>query len=298
MSDNPTEFDFSRFPAYIPRDPVTDAIREQVEASLDKAADLNDLDATREIARTVRRWLASVDVLDSLPASPDILACQRWRNNAEMVAAVLRLLDDTGQIPAGPWCDLTYGEHGGWWLPKFNPAPAHLVRCIGPDTTGYDAVPMWHDDEDSGLLGPGWYRVDFRRTPFESGQFAATFIDPPYVIKGGKGAYDAMNGRYGVGGKRTTRNQLGALIAQAVAEAVRITHLGGIILAKGGSGIDGAKLFRTDAIIEQCADYDPNVDVVARLIFPTVPRSQAHRGPQQSVRNNYSTLLVLRKVSS
>jgi hypothetical protein len=270
---------------------------EWVESSLDKAADLDDLDATRAIAQTVRAWLASVDALDNLPTSPDILACQRWRNNAEMVAAVLGLLDRTGQIPPGPWCDLTYGEHGGWWKQGFNPAPPHLVRCIGPDTTGYDAVPIWHDDGEGGLLGPGFYRIDFRRTPFEDRQFAVVAFDPPYVLKGGAGKFDAMNSRYGVGGKRTTKDQLGYLIAMGLHEAQRVVKVGGLILAKGGSGVDGGKLFRTDAIIEQCADYSPQLEVVSRLIFPTVPRSQVHRGKQQSVRNNYSTLLVLRKVT-
>lgn len=282
-------------------DSLTDAIRELVEASLDKAADLDDLDATLEIAQTVRSWLASVDALDNLPKSDDILACQRWRNNAEMVAAVLALLDRTGQIPAGPWVDLTYGEHGGWWKPGFNPPPAHLVRCIGPDTTGYPSVPMWRDDDWSEIrdvpFTSGWFRVDFTRLPFPDQNFALSCFDPPYVLKGGRGKFDAMNSRYGVGGQRTTRDQLGALIAAGFAEAVRVTQRGGLIFAKGGSGIDGAKLFRTDAIIEQCADYDSRVEVIAKLVFPTVPRSQAHRGPQKSVRSNYSTLFVCRRTS-
>lgn len=282
---------------------------EWVEASLDKAADLDDLDATRTIAQTVRAWLASVDALDNLPTSTDILACQRWRNNAEMIAAVLGLLDDTGQIPAGPWVDLTYGEHGGWWLPGFNPAPSNLVRCIGPDTTGYDTVPMWHDDEGGGLLGPGVYRIDFRRAPFTTGQFAVVAYDPPYVLKGGKGAYDAMNSRYGVGldtlagigqvddaQPKNRREQLTDLIVKGFAETLRITKRGGIILAKGGAGVDGGKPFYTDDLLTRLADNSPSIERVARLIFPTVPRSQVHRGKQQSVRNNYSTLLVLRKV--
>ncbi len=276
---------------------------EWVEASLDKAADLDDLDATREIAQTVRAWLASVDALDNLPTTPDILACQRWRNNAEMVAAILGLLDRTGQIPPGPWCDLTYGEHGGWWLPKFNPAPPHLVRCIGPDTTGYDAVPMWHDDGEGGLLGPGFYRVDFRRTPFETGQFSVTCFDPPYVLKGGRGAYDSANSRYGVGhalprdtSGMTRREQLTSLITDGYHEAVRITKPGGIIIAKGGRGIDGGKLFRTDDLLIRLADDDPSVEVLFEMVYTTVPRSQAHRGKQLNPRSNYSKAPVLRKV--
>lgn len=183
-------------------DSLTDAIRELVEASLDKAADLDDLDATLEIAQTVRSWLASVDALDNLPKSDDILACQRWRNNAEMVAAVLALLDRTGQIPAGPWVDLTYGEHGGWWKPGFNPPPAHLVRCIGPDTTGYDSVPMWTPDDWSdmrdGTFTAGWYRTDFRNAPFPDDSFAVTCFDPPYVLKGTDAQFAGMNAAYGI----------------------------------------------------------------------------------------------------
>ena len=261
-------------------------------------ADVLDTDCLVEFVESVGPWIDAARKLTGLPQSDDLLACQRWRNNAEMIAALIDLYTRTDQIPAGPWVDLTFGKEGGWWLPKFNPAPPHLVCCIGPDTEGYDSVPMWQDDGEGRLLGPGWYRVDFRNAPFPDGQFALTCFDPPYVLKGGAGAYDSMNGRYGVGGERTTRDQLGALIATGLAEAVRITKRGGLIFAKGGSGIDGAKLFRTDSIIEQCADYDPNVEIVARLVFPTVPRSQVHRGKQQSVRNNYSTLIVCRKVAT
>ncbi len=288
-------------------DSLTDAIRELVEASLDKAADLDDLDATLEIAQTVRSWLASVDALDNLPKSDDILACQRWRNNAEMVAAVLALLDRTGQIPAGPWVDLTYGEHGGWWKPGFNPPPAHLVRCIGPDTTGYDSVPMWTPDDWSdmrdGTFTAGWYRTDFRNAPFPDDSFAVTCFDPPYVLKGGKGAYDGANSRYGVGhalprdtGGMTRREQLTNLITDGYHEAVRITKPGGIIIAKGGRGIDGGKLFRTDDLLIRLADDDPSVEVLFEMVYTTVPRSQAHRGKQQNPRSNYSKAPVLRKV--
>lgn len=303
MSDNPTESDFSRFPAYVPRDSPTEAIRELVELALDKAADLDDLDATRAIAQTVRAWLASVDALDSLPTSPDVLACQRWRNNAEMIAAVLGLLDDTGQIPAGPWVDLTYGEHGGWWLPRWNRPPARLVRCIGPMTGELTPKPVYRVDEKVDVEYEE-YRIDFTDCPFKDDLFAVTCFDPPYVLKGGRGAYDGANSRYGVGhalprdtGGMTRREQLTNLITDGYHEAVRITKPGGIIIAKGGRGIDGGKLFRTDDLLIRLADDDPSVEVLFEMVYTTVPRSQAHRGKQLNPRSNCSKAPVLRKVS-
>lgn len=274
---------------------------EWVEASLDKAADLDDLDATREIAQTVRAWLASVDALDNLPTTPDILACQRWRNNAEMVAAILGLLDRTGQIPPGPWCDLTYGEHGGWWKPGFNPAPPHLVRCIGPDTKAPTGWGGWATVNGTAIMVQQWARIDFRHTSYRTGQFALTCYDPPYVLKGGKGKFDAMNQRYGVGlatlpdTRLTKREQLTALITGGFAETVRITKPKGIILAKAGQGTDGAKVFASDRLMLDLARQH-KLEIMWELVFPTVPRSQKHRGPQQSPRCNYSKLFVFRKV--
>ena len=54
-------------------------------------------------------------------------------------------------------------------------------------------------------------------------------------------------------------------------------------------------MFPSDQLMRDLA-AELGLELVWELIFPTVPRSQVHRGKQQSVRNNYSTLLVLRKV--
>lgn len=204
----------------------------------------------------------------------DMMAAHNWRTNAHMLADLFRIMPP----PQGEWIDLTYGEEGGWWREPNTP-PDALVRCIGPDTVAPEGVET--------------VRIDFRATAHGSNRFALTCFDPPYVLKGGQGKFDAMNTRYGVGqpttGKR--RASLTALIEDGLSEAARITRKGGWILAKSGRGIDSNKLFPTNHVMVMRAD-ELGLKLVQELVLLRKPTSQAHRGPQKSPRSNYSILHV------
>lgn len=208
--------------------------------------------------------------------SSDMMAAHDWRSNAHMLADLFRIMPP----PKGEWCDLTFGEKGGWWKQPNTP-PDNLVRCIGPDTV----APDWVDT----------VRVDFRETGFVRNRFALTCFDPPYVLKGGRGAFDGMNERYGVGHalNGNKRAALTALIEDGLAEAARITRRHGWILAKSGRGVDGSRLFSTHHVM-LLAGHDLGLKVVQELHLLGPPRSQKHRGPQKSPRSNYSTLTVFR----
>ena len=67
-------------------------------------------------------------------------------------------------------------------------------------------------------------------------------------------------------------------------------------LAKSGRGVDGGKLFPTNHVMTRHADL-LGLLLVQELVFLTVPRSQAHRGPQKTPRSNYSILHVFEVAS-
>lgn len=207
----------------------------------------------------------------------EVMTAQHWASNAHMLADLFRLMTP----PSGPWVDLTYGV-GGWWRHP-NPAPDHLVRCVGADTES----PAAHD-----------MVIDFRATPFEDGTFGLCAFDPPYVLKGGPGVYSPMNQRYGIGVKApkglTRKQAVLADITAGLTEAARITRPGGWILAKAGRGIDGGHLVATDDHMTRCG-CDLGLEQITSLWLLTTPRSQAHRGPQQSPRSNTSRLTVWRR---
>ena len=209
----------------------------------------------------------------------DMMAAQAWRTNAHMLADLFRIMPP----PKGEWIDLTYGEEGGWSREPNTP-PDALVRCIGPDTVAPEGVET--------------VRIDFRATAHGSNRFALTCFEPPYVLKGGKGKFDAMNTRYGVGQPTTGKRKaaLTALIEDGLTEAARITRPGGWILAKSGRGVDGAKLFPTNHVMTRHAET-LGLELVQELVFLTTPRSQKHRGPQKSPRSNYSILHVFEVAS-
>ena len=77
----------------------------------------------------------------------DVMAAHAWRTNAHMLADLFRVMPP----PVGEWCDLTYGESGGWWREP-NIPPAGLVRCVGPGTVAPEGVET--------------VRIDFRAAPF------------------------------------------------------------------------------------------------------------------------------------
>jgi len=108
---------------------------------------------------------------------PEVMTAHAWATNAHMLADLLRIM----RPPEGQWCDLTYGK-GAWWSPRVNPAPADMVRCIGPNTKPVD----------------GAVRTDFRATPFAANQFGVTWFDPPYVLKGTDAQFAEMNEHYGL----------------------------------------------------------------------------------------------------
>lgn len=111
-----------------------------------------------------------------MSSTTDVMTAHSWKSNAHMLADLRRVMP----YPTGRWCDLTYGK-GAWWRAPNTP-PDDLVRCIGPHT----------DPVDGAIV------VDFRATEFADDEFAATFFDPPYVLKGADAQFAAMNRHYGI----------------------------------------------------------------------------------------------------
>lgn len=211
-----------------------------------------------------------------MSATTDVMTAHNWRSNAHMLADLRRVMPP----PKGRWCDLTYGK-GVWWRAPNTP-PDDLVRCIGPHTDPVDGAVV----------------IDFRATPFADDKFAATFFDPPYVLKGTDARFAKMNRAYGIDGETmrargdgTRRENLVALIEDGLTEAARITRPGGWILAKAGRGVDGGPIFSTDDLMVRHGHALGLPEVVSLWLLST-PRSQAHRGPQRTPRSNVSRLTV------
>lgn len=202
--------------------------------------------------------------------SSDLLAADRWTDNGRVIEAFASLGFLTADMVT---LDATHGQgvFGKWWRPDV------LVRMVHATTK--DPAP--HD-----LVG------DFTSMPFADRSFDAVWFDPPYMPKGTPHLLRDMDARYGVGNQSAEHTQ--ALMADGFAECDRIAR--DVIVTKTGRGQDAARLWVGDDLLKLVA-YRHGWHPAAEALVITTPRSQAHRGPQKSLRSNYSTMTVWLRAS-
>ncbi|MBK7167008.1 MAG: hypothetical protein IPH81_17575 [Candidatus Microthrix sp.] len=200
-------------------------------------------------------------------SAADVMAAQQWRTNGHLIAegVVPFYLDRSMRI-----LDLTNGRGTFWkeWQPD------ELVRMF--NTVG--------DPRARGDVAG-----DFTAAPFPDSSFDVVVFDPPYMPKGTPAGW-TMDERYGTGSQRPAA--IVELGMAGINEAVRIVKPGGLVLHKTGRGIDGAKLFTGDDTVTAWAQRRHNLRVVNQWRYLSRPRPQSHRGPQQTPRQNYSTLTL------
>lgn len=189
-----------------------------------------------------------------------IYAAQKWPTNAHMIVDAARL----GYLRYD-WVvlDPTYGEGTFWkiWRP-----PALLATDIKNGS-----------------------EYDFRKMPYDDGEFDAVVFDPPYKLNGTPSPEER---RYGVEVPTRWQDRM-KLMAHGLEECIRVTKPKGYLLVKCmDQVVSGKVVWQTDAMTniamaEGCKKID-------RLDFLTDPRPQPHTR-QLHARRNYSTLLVFQK---
>lgn len=200
-------------------------------------------------------------------ATTAVMAAQTWRSNGHLIAEGVApfYLDRSMRT-----LDLTNGRGVFWkeWQPD------ELVRMFN----------VIGDAEASGDVAG-----DFTAAPFPDSSFDLVAFDPPYMPKGTPAGWQ-MDQRYGTGSQRPAA--IVELGMAGIDEAVRITKPAGLIMHKTGRGIDGGKLFTGDDTLTTWAKCRHNLRVVQQWRYLSRPRPQSHRGPQQTPRQNYSTLTL------
>lgn len=194
-----------------------------------------------------------------------ILAAQRWKSNAELIADVARL----GYIE-GTVLDPTFGE-GTFW------------KAWRPDNLcATDAVPHKSPSVPAG--------VDFRRMPWADDAFRTVVFDPPYKLNGTPD--EAVDARYGVDVPASwmERHQL---IRDGIVECLRVLTPGGWFLLKCQDQVcSGAIRWQTFEFAQHAAMHGAYLwDRFDLLGYRPQPggRRQVH------AHRAYSTLLVFKK---
>lgn len=256
-----------------------------------------------------------------------VTAATKWATNADMIVDIVEL----GYIrPTDSVIDLTFG--GGKWWTKYH-HPGLFVANVDLDddtmqiydrTGGLEVLGIGRDFRDLGdvsAVGPN------------GGLFDVVVFDPPYVSTGGRATSTLpdFNDRYGLTNAATTPELLQKDNERGLAEAMRITKPGGLILAKCApyisSGVrkDGDWWARDAALAMGLTVHDMLIHVgdvraqpkdgpckkcrgTGEVVF-TDPDGTIARWDQcmkcsgtgrierkvKHARNNYSVLLVLRK---
>jgi len=201
-----------------------------------------------------------------------IMAATPWTSNAALIADCAAL----GYLRSD-WLTLdpTYGK-GNWWT-KWQ--PDRLVTSdLSPSLSTTDL------------------QADFTYLPFQAATFDAVTYDPPYVCVGGRrtSGIESMYDAYGLIRAPSTPADLQALIDAGLAECERVLRSGGMLLVKCQSYVSSGKLWPGVYYTQQWANV-LDLELVDMLQHISGPRPQPGGRRQVHARNNYSTLLVLRK---
>jgi tRNA G10 N-methylase Trm11 len=196
-----------------------------------------------------------------------VLAATNWPTNAHMIADCRRLkYVNTDDFTLDP----TYGR-GTWW--KFWRPTNFVAHDIIVDA------------------------VDFRHLPEGDSTFDVVAFDPPYVSVGGRTTTKIQEfyDRFGLTDAPTTPALVQKLINDGLTEAHRVLKKKGRALVKCQSYVSSGKLwlgphYTTAHALELGFEV---VDILQHTRKAAGP--QPARATQVHARQNYSTLLVLRK---
>jgi tRNA G10 N-methylase Trm11 len=137
---------------------------------------------------------------------------------------------------------------------------------------------------------------DFRHLPYPDGHFDAIAYDPPYVAKGGRetSGIKSMDRRYGQEDCPATPALLQRLIEDGLTEMHRLVKPKGIVLVKCKNYVSSGKLWLgVHRTTEHAFWLGFSVEDMFQHIGEPGPQPPGRR--QVHARQNYSTLLVLRK---
>lgn len=212
-----------------------------------------------------------------------VTAITYWRTNAEMILDLVKLgyLKSSDKV-----LDPTFGE-GKWWT-------------------------LWRPDDLTARDRKLDNKFDFRDTEFDDNSFDAITFDPPYVCAGGRktstlgiapdGESSDFHWRYGMHTAPTTPQGVQQQINDGLIECDRLVKPGGYVLVKCTNYIISGKywpgVFKTIHFA-----FQVGYELVDELYHLSSPRPQPKNRTrkdgtpvrQQHSRNNYSTLLVLKK---
>lgn len=184
-----------------------------------------------------------------------------------------------------PVLDCTYGE-GKWW-----------TEMVGELQKWRAAAGKWRKvaiftdlDPSKSIYGGS---VDYRDLPFPDNKYATVCYDPPYKLNG-KGGSHAMDKQYGADTQLTIAERL-ELIYAGVPECLRVLKVGGHLLVKVQDQVVNNKYYAmTDEMTAVVLSFK-NTRLEGKLhVFGG--RAQPGDRRQVHVRNNYSTLLIYKKV--
>ena len=194
-----------------------------------------------------------------------VMAAHAWGTNAEMIADIA----DLGYI-GDTVLDATYGL-GRFWS-KYQ--PNNLISN--------DAHPLRGD-----------LSYDFTSFPEDwEGQYDTVVFDPPYKLNGTP-TLGKMDEDYGIATYTSLNDKLD-LISRGVTECVRVTKAGGTILVKIQDQVASGRMwFQSDMVHDTLCGI---ANKVAVFHFLTKPRPQPEGRRQINARNNYSTLLIFKKL--
>lgn len=150
-----------------------------------------------------------------------VLAIQKWKSNAELIAACAEL----GYLRT-EWAtlDTTYGHGTFWKLWR----PEVLVGC----------------DIDE-AKSPYGFSVDFTKLPWGDGEWDAVVFDPPYKLNGRPDP--AIDARYGVAERSTWQDRMRLIIDGAV-ECSRVLGDGYLLVKCQDQVVSGHKVWQTDEV--------------------------------------------------
>lgn len=204
-----------------------------------------------------------------------VLACNQWTNNAFLIEDVAKL----GYLKHSLLTlDPTFGK-GVWWK-RWRPKVLF--------------------DHDLAVDGH-----DFRNMPYADGTFPQIAFDPPYVSMGGRATTKIRKfyEQYGLIGAPTSPEKLQALINDGVTEMYRLAAPKAIVLVKNMNYVSSGKLYlgthwTTAHALSLGFKVEDQFILHGRARQqPKRTRKDGKKSKQKHARNNYSTLLVLRKVS-
>lgn len=181
-----------------PSEAVAAALREYNEQSGDGLFD-HEMEELAEVCADA--------AIDALFPRDVVVACKRWKTNADLIFDAWRLGYVKGKV-----LDLTAGAKGMWSRRLIPPPNFQALEGI---EAVYNIFANW----------------DFRNTPCEDGEWDTIFYDPPYKLNGDPNGLAELSERYGVDVPAKVQDRH-LLMGEGLCEAIRITKPGGFILAK------------------------------------------------------------------